>query len=69
MSKRQIQTHAYHIEQSNDTVPELDSAIHLAVITKAPEKYILIDTETGQTYRGSDTDNPYLPGYKIWKPI
>lgn len=69
MSKRKLQKCTYQVEQELQTAPELKYAIHLAVITKAPEKYILIDTETGQTYRGSDTDNPYLPGYKIWKPI
>lgn len=69
MGNRELPEQVYSINQDHNVVPELESAIHLAVITKVPEKYILIDTETGQTYRGSDTDNPYLPGYKIWKPI
>ena len=48
---------------------QLDSAVHLTVITKCPEKYILIDQETGQSYVGSDHDNPYLPGFKLWIEI
>ena len=48
---------------------ELDSAVHLTVITKCPGKYLLIDQETGQSYVGSNEDNPYLPGFKLWKLI
>jgi hypothetical protein len=33
---------------------ELEEAITLNVYTKVPAKYILIDTETGQVYKGSD---------------
>jgi len=33
---------------------ELEEAITLTVYTKVPAKYILIDTETGQVYKGSD---------------
>jgi hypothetical protein len=33
---------------------ELEEAITLTVHTKVPAKYILIDTETGQVYKGSD---------------
>jgi hypothetical protein len=48
---------------------QLDSAVHLTVITKCPEKYILIDQETGQSYVGSDHESPYLPGFKLWIEI
>jgi hypothetical protein len=48
---------------------ELDSAVHLTVITRCPEKYLLIDQETGQIYIGSNEDNTYLPGFKLWKEI
>ena len=34
---------------------ELDNAIRLELYTKIPAKYILIDTETGQVYKGSDS--------------
>jgi hypothetical protein len=47
-------------------VEELDSAIQLTVITRAPEKYVLIDMETGQIYIGSNQNNPYNPNYKMW---
>ncbi len=33
---------------------ELESSIVLTVHTKVPAKYILIDTETGQVYKGSE---------------
>lgn len=33
---------------------ELEEPITLTVYTKVPAKYILIDTETGQVYKGSD---------------
>lgn len=33
---------------------ELESPITLTVHTKVPAKYILIDTETGQVYKGSE---------------
>ena len=33
--------------------PELDKPINLIIHTKSPEKWILLDRETGQTYQGS----------------
>jgi hypothetical protein len=48
---------------------ELQNAIKLSVITKCPEKYLLIDKETGQVYQGTNEDNPYMPNYKLWKAI
>lgn len=33
--------------------PELDSPIILTIYTKSPEKWLLIDRETGQSYQGS----------------
>lgn len=36
------------------TFIELDEAIDLVIHTKVPAKYILIDTETGQVYKGSE---------------
>ena len=45
------------------------AAVQLPLITKCPEKYFLIDTETGQVYRGSNEDNPYMPSYKLWKEV
>jgi hypothetical protein len=55
--------------QDGTTIEELERAIHLAVITKCPWKYTLIDNETGQVYTGSNESNSYLPGYVLWKEV
>lgn len=47
-------------------VEELNAPIQLSVITKAPEKYVLIDMETSQVYLGSSQNNPYDPNFKLW---
>ena len=47
-------------------VEELDVPIQLSVITKAPEKYVLLDLETGQVFLGSNQNNPYDPNFKLW---
>jgi hypothetical protein len=39
---------------NNVEIQELDQAVELKVITKCPTKWILIDEETGQVYRGSE---------------
>ena len=51
------------------TVEELDSAVHLVVITKCPWKYTLIDNETNRVYAGTNIENSYLPGYVLWKEV
>jgi hypothetical protein len=40
---------------------EHTEAVSLTVKTKAPSKWILIDSETGQVYRGADKMTPYGP--------
>jgi hypothetical protein len=40
-------------------VEEFDKAVDLTIHTKAPEKWLLIDLETGQEYIGSDKPNLY----------
>ena len=55
-----------NLDWPSKQVEELDSPVQLSVITKAPEKYVLIDMETGQIYVGSNQNNPYDPNYKIW---
>ena len=40
-------------------VDELDSAVDLTIHTKCPEKWLLIDLETGQEYVGSEKPNLY----------
>jgi hypothetical protein len=39
-------------------VQELDEAKVLTIKTKAPEKWLLIDLETGERYTGYTTDGP-----------
>ena len=41
--------------QDESVVPELDFPIVLEVKTKVPEKWLLIDLETGEHYRGSNS--------------
>jgi hypothetical protein len=33
--------------------PELDSPVILTVYTRSPQKWLLLDRETGQTYEGN----------------
>ena len=43
------------IRKINKTkILELENPVELKVITKCPTKWILIDEETGQVYRGSE---------------
>jgi hypothetical protein len=34
--------------------PELEKPVNLVVCTKSPQKWLLIDRETGQSYEGND---------------
>ena len=44
------------IRKINKTkILELENPVELKVITKCPTKWILIDEETGQVYRGSNS--------------
>lgn len=45
-------------------VNDLEEAKTLTVFTKCPEKYMLVDMETGQVYVGYPTD-----GIKSWRLI
>jgi len=40
--------------QSGEQVKELDKALTLEVYTRCPEKWMLVDLETGQSYRGTE---------------
>lgn len=40
---------------------EHNQSVHLSVKTKAPSKWILIDSETGQVYKGADKITAYGP--------
>ncbi len=44
---------------SGEEVENLDSPVDLTIHTKCPEKWLLIDMETGQEYRGQIHPNKY----------
>ena len=44
---------------NGNVVEEFDTAIDLTIHTKCPEKWLLIDLETGQEYMGSEKPNLY----------
>jgi hypothetical protein len=50
--------------KNSKKVAELESAITLTVVTKCPEKWILIDQETGELYTGHATE-----GKHSWKKL
>lgn len=64
--RRVLKKKQVSFEWHDTDIEELDIAVQLSVITKAPEKYILIDMETGQVFVGSNQNNPYDPNYKTW---
>lgn len=49
----------------DEDIPEIKNAITLSVHTKAPLKWILIDTETLEVYKGTNN----LEVGKQWKKI
>lgn len=63
---RKLVSNKISFQWPSKNVEELDTAIQLSVITKAPEKYVLLDMETGQVYHGSNQNNPYDPNFKLW---
>lgn len=54
-------------DSSHSYIPNLKKSVQLSVITKCPEKYMLIDKETGEVYNGSSEFNPYNSEYCLWK--
>jgi hypothetical protein len=50
--------------QNGKTVPELEESVTLVIKTKCPEKWLLIDNETGEAYTAYST-----PGSLQWKKI
>lgn len=50
--------------QDGTEVEEFDKAVTLKVYTKCPEKYMLIDMETGEKYTGTRSS-----GLQDWKKI
>jgi hypothetical protein len=56
----------------NDTpidVESLEECVNLSIITKCPEKYLLVDKETGVVYNGSSEPNSYIKGHCLWKEV
>jgi len=50
--------------KNGEQVPELEIPVILTIKTKCPEKYMLIDQETGEVY------TPYsTPGTNQWRKI
>ena len=45
--------------KDNTFAEEFDSAVDLTIHTKCPSKWMLVDLETGQKYRGSNKPNLY----------
>jgi hypothetical protein len=41
-------------DRSAKEYPELNEPVNLTVHTKSPQKWILVDRETGQVYEGSN---------------
>jgi hypothetical protein len=52
------------ILKTGEQVTELDKPIILTVYTKCPEKYMLVDRETGECYTGCVAE-----GKNSWKRI
>ena len=63
---RKLKENQVSFKWPSKDVEELDVPIQLSVITKAPEKYVLLDLETGQVFVGSNQNNPYDPNFKLW---
>lgn len=59
---------------NGDQVEELDNAVTITVYTKCPEKWMLVDMETGEHYQGTSkpfdinklTKNRKNSKYVIW---
>jgi hypothetical protein len=66
MSNRDLAANQISFKWPDKIVEELSTPIQLSVITKAPEKYVLLDMETGQIFVGSNQNNPYDPNFKLW---
>jgi len=50
---------------SGKEVPDLGRVVNLSILTKCPEKWKIVDMETGEEYVASGT----LELYKQWKRI
>jgi len=66
MKIRKLLSNQISFKWPDKDVEELSTPIQLSLITKAPEKYVLLDMETGQIFVGSNQNNPYDPNFKLW---
>ena len=48
-----LQLQGEKMSRSNFTFSELKKSISLTVKTKSPDKWLLVDRETGQVYKGN----------------
>jgi hypothetical protein len=69
MNYRDIQAGSIFQAWGSFSSPTLSEPVTLSITTKCPEKWLLIDRETGQVYQGSDEVNPHMPSQMLWKPI
>jgi hypothetical protein len=69
MTYRDIQAGSIFQAWGNFSSPSLKEPVTLSVTTKCPEKWLLVDRETGQVYQGSAEENPYITSQYLWKPI
>ncbi|NBP00664.1 MAG: hypothetical protein EBU90_11150 [Proteobacteria bacterium] len=53
------------ILKNGKPLKQLRDPVQLLVRTKVPEKWILIDQETGQVYQGSDRMDSYGPWVRL----
>ena len=63
---RKLKENQVSFKWPSKEVEELKTPVQLSVITKAPEKYVLLDLETGQVFVGSNQNTPYNPNFKLW---
>jgi len=69
MAMRRIDENNIVFSWENSEVHELSEPVTLSVYTRCPEKYVLIDTETGQVYRGTNDVNTFVPSQRLWKEV
>lgn len=70
MNHRKIKNASVFFDNENHTnLSESINPVQLSVITKCPEKYLLVDRETGVVYAGTSEVNPHMPKYSLWKEV
>lgn len=70
MTYRKIKNASVFFDENNHALlPESVVPVELSVITKCPEKYLLIDRETGTVYTGTSEVNSHIPKYSLWRKV